>query len=204
MRRLGFKTKRGGKMAKNKLSTILNNPFYIGLIRIKRTGEMFRGAHEPLVSKALFDRVHLVLSGKHRLKLVKHDFIFRRLLTCAECRYALIGERQKGHIYYRCHSRECPMTGIREEEVEKGITVVLSPLSLNPEGLEEIRGKIHALRDNWDGERNREIRAVTLELGNLRERLNRLTDAYLDRMIDKQAFEERRTRESNRGSNAQN
>jgi hypothetical protein len=37
------------------------------------------------------------------------------------------------------------------------------------------------------------MRPVTLELGNLRERLNRLTDAYLDRMIDKQAFEERRT-----------
>jgi site-specific DNA recombinase len=66
MPRLGFKTKRGGKVVKNKLSTILNNPFYVGLIRIKRTGEMFRGAHEPLVSKALFDRVHLVLSGKHR------------------------------------------------------------------------------------------------------------------------------------------
>jgi hypothetical protein len=59
--------------------------------------------------------------------------------------------------------------------------------------LEEIRGKIHALRDNWDGDRDREIRAVTLELGNLRQRLNRLTNAYLDRMIDKQAFEERRT-----------
>jgi hypothetical protein len=163
-----------------------------GRIGIKRTGEMFRGAHEPLVSKALFDRVRLVLSGKHRLKVVKHDFIFRRLLTCAECTHALVGERQKGHVYYRCHSRECPMTGIREEPVEQRITEVLSPLSLTPEELEEIRRKIHALRENWDGERDREIRAVALELGNLRERLNRLTDAYLDHMVDKQAFEERR------------
>jgi site-specific DNA recombinase len=163
MRRLGFKTKRGGKMAKNKLSTILNNPFYIGLIRIKRTREMFRGAHEPLVSKALFDRVRLVLTGKHRLKIIKHDFIFRRLLTCAECRHALIGERQKGHVYYRCHSRECPTTGIREEAVEQRITEVLSPLFLTPAELEQIRGKMHALRENWDGERDREIRAVTLD-----------------------------------------
>ena len=143
-------------MAKNKLSTILNNPFYIGLIRIKRTGEMFRGVHEPLVSKALFDRVHLVLSGKQRLKVVKHDFIFRRLLSCAQCTHALVGERQKGHVYYRCHSRECPMTGIREEAVEQRITEVLSPLSLTPEELEEIRGKVHALRESWDGERDRE------------------------------------------------
>lgn len=85
------------------------------------------------------------------------------------------------------------MTGVREEAVEQRITEVLSPLSLTPEELEEIRGKIHALRENWDGERHREMRAVTLELGNLRERLNRLTDAYLDQMVDKQAFEERRT-----------
>ena len=33
---------------------------------------------------------------------------------------------------------------------------------------------------------------MTLELENLRGRLNRLTDVYLDRAIDKQAFEERR------------
>jgi gas vesicle protein len=60
------------------------------------------------------------------------------------------------------------MTGIREEAVEQGIVAAISPLSLAPEEIEEIREKIKTLRDNWDGERDREIRAVTLELGNLR------------------------------------
>jgi hypothetical protein len=38
------------------ISTMLNNPFYTGLIRVKSTGEMFAGAHQPPISASLFDR----------------------------------------------------------------------------------------------------------------------------------------------------
>src|SRR5258706_11392639 len=57
LHRLGLRNHNGGRVTKNGLSTLLNNPFYIGIIRIRRTGEHFAGVHEPLIGKVLFDRV---------------------------------------------------------------------------------------------------------------------------------------------------
>ena len=60
----GLRNRRGSKVTINGISTLLNNPFYISVIRIKKTGELFRGAHKPIVAKALFDRVQQILDGK--------------------------------------------------------------------------------------------------------------------------------------------
>src|SRR5919106_2225553 len=56
MYRLGLRNRRGGKFTLNGFSIILNNPFYIGLIELRRTGEIFPGCHQPLISKSLFDQ----------------------------------------------------------------------------------------------------------------------------------------------------
>src|SRR5215813_6569644 len=56
MYRLGLRNRKGGKVTPNGFSVMLNNPFYFGLIRVKRTNEMFPGSHEPLIPKSIFDR----------------------------------------------------------------------------------------------------------------------------------------------------
>ena len=117
LRRLGLRNRRGGALTRTGLSVILNNPFYFGLIRLRRTGETFLGVHEPLITKQLFDHVRRVLTGRTPSRTLIHAFTFRRTLRCRECGYSLIGELQKGHAYYRCHTRTCPTTGIREERV---------------------------------------------------------------------------------------
>ena len=40
---------------------MLRNPFYMGIIRMKRSGEHYPGIHEPIVSKHFFDRVQNIL-----------------------------------------------------------------------------------------------------------------------------------------------
>src|SRR5213593_4350533 len=94
--RLGLRNRSGGRVTRTGLSVLLNNPFYIGLIRLRRTGETFLGAHEPLISKSLFDRVQKILDGRLNTRSQKHDFLLRRLVACKLCEYSLIGETQKG------------------------------------------------------------------------------------------------------------
>jgi hypothetical protein len=48
-----------------------------------------------------------VLTGKINTRSKRHNYEFRRMLTC-NCKYSLIGERQKGTVYYRCHNKQCP------------------------------------------------------------------------------------------------
>jgi hypothetical protein len=43
---------------------MLSNPFYYGHFRYK--GEIYQGIHEPLISKATFDKVAAVLNRRWR------------------------------------------------------------------------------------------------------------------------------------------
>ena len=60
----GLRARTGQPLALDALSRLLHNPFYIGLIRIARTQEMFEGVHQPLVSKRIFDRVQVIMEGR--------------------------------------------------------------------------------------------------------------------------------------------
>jgi site-specific DNA recombinase len=119
--RLGLRRADGDAYHRNRLSKMLNNPFYHGLIRIKKTGQFFTGLHKPLISKATFEQVQAVLSGKLNTRVNRHDFVYRRRLKCKNCEYSLIGETAKGHVYYRCHTSSCPTASLREEIIESAI-----------------------------------------------------------------------------------
>ena len=190
--RSGLRNRRGGAVSLNGLSTILNNPFYMGIIRLLSTGETFQGVHEPLISKSLFDRVQLVLQGKFAARSQVHDFPFRRILQCGHCGYSLIGERQKGHIYYRCHTKDCPTKAVREEVVKPQVLIAIEPLCFDDEErtiLLEKLGEVKAsLIEQWEAATS----ANRLRVSQLKERLDRLTDAYIDRLIDKETFETRK------------
>ncbi len=192
LHRLGLRSINGGRVSVNRLSGVLNNTFYFGLIRIHKTNETFAGIHEPLIPKALFDRVHAVLIGKFNARTQRHSFQFRRLLACAACQYSLIGERRKGHVYYRCHSRECPTNSIREEAVETEVRLLLQRLRFNDEERAYFKARILKLRETWTNRQEEETKSLNLQLGQLRDRLNRLTDAYIDQALDKAMFEERK------------
>src|SRR5581483_1044313 len=84
---LGLRSKRSGRIHPNDWSRILNNPFYMGEMRIRKTDQSFPGAHEPLINRTLFKAVAKVLEGKYNSSLPKHDFLFHRLLVCAHCGY---------------------------------------------------------------------------------------------------------------------
>jgi len=192
MAALGLRNRRGSVVSLNGLSVILNNPFYIGLIRLKRTGETFPGAHAPLIAKSLFDRVQEVLNGKFNARAQRHSLLFRRLLRCRHCEYSLIGERQKGHVYYRCHTKDCPTTGIREEPVDERIDGTLRPLQFDEEERACLSQRLAKISAEWSAEQEDQTAALKMRLGQLQDRLARLTDAYIDRVIERGIFEERK------------
>src|SRR5262249_42834786 len=193
MYRLGLRNRKGRQVTLSGLAHTLNNPFYIGLIRVRRTNEIFPGCHQALISKSLFDRVQRILTGKTNTRALKHDFLFRRLLKCKRCGYCLIGEIQKSHTYYRCQTRGCPTKCIREEKVEYAVSSMFSTLQFHEKEVAYLRQKIANLKENWGKEQDSQITTLTLKISHMQERLARLTDAYIDRLIDKDIFDERKT-----------
>lgn len=190
--RRGLRNKAGKPVTRNGLSVILNNPFYLGLIRLRRTDESFAGAHQPLVNKALFERVQSILTGRAPKRVKRHAFVFRQLFVCRGCGRHLIGEQKKGHVYYRCHTKTCRLTCIREETIAQTVEQALQPLVFSGKERALLWDVALQLRRDWRDEQQRQLAILKMRHTAVTQRIARLTDAFLDNVIEKALFEERK------------
>lgn len=130
---------RGGKpLSKRGIETVLSNPFYCGLMRIKTTGALYEGIHEPLISARLFETVRDVKAGKSGKKVTKHNHLFRGLFRCQRCAAAMTPERQKGYVYYRCHTSTCATKCVNETAVDQAIRTMLTLNQISDDAFEAI------------------------------------------------------------------
>lgn len=191
MHRRGLRGRFGCTVSMNSFTAILNNPFYIGLIHIKRSGQSFQGVHQPLISKVLFDQAQAVLRGYRPLASgYKNDFRFRRMIRCAKCGAHLIGERAKGrYVYYRCHKPACGPVCLKEEAVEDAITDILAKLRFEAGDVQDIRDVVDDIRGVDTTKREERSAALDLQIAKCEDRLSRLTDVLIDGAIDKDAYE---------------
>jgi site-specific DNA recombinase len=187
----GLRNHTGSKMTRSGIGKMLNNPFYLGIIRLRKTGQTFQGNHEPLITKALFERVRDILEGRFNTRTKTHAFLFRRLVKCKGCGYSLIGETKKGFVYYRCHTKTCPTTSLREEVLDARITNELKKLEFNANEKEYLLKRITELKAKWITDKETQLANLRIKREQVTERLTRLTDAYLDQAIDRQIFDER-------------
>jgi hypothetical protein len=125
---IGFKTKNDKLLALSKIYSTLKNPFYYG--EFQYGDEWYKGIHEPLVTKQLWDKVQQQLQVKPKT-WHKKKFPFKTLCICGSCkggvtaeeRYKkLIGGGQNKHIYYHCARSvdyECDEPYITEADLIK-------------------------------------------------------------------------------------
>jgi len=192
MHRRGLTGYNGRPISLHGLENILSNPFYAGLIQIKRSGMTYRGVHERLISPSLFERVQAIKSGKSGPKVTRHDHTYRGLFRCGHCQGPMVPEIQKSHTYYRCATPACPTKTVREEVVAAAIDACLLRTQLGVLDMAEFEARTEAwINCGEDAERERDWQ---LRKANLQDRIDRLTDALIDRLIDKEAFAERRQR----------
>lgn len=190
MRQSGFRTPAGRTLSKHAIEAILSNPFYCGVLKVRSTGETFPGKHEALISVSLFRAVQELKAGKAGKKVTRHSFAFRGLFRCALCRHGITPERQKGHVYYRCHTPSCGTKSVREEVIEQAIAQLFATFGFDRETTEAFEGWVagvfgeEAIRE--------ERRSVAVRLTQTDERLSRLTDAFIDRHIDERTFASRK------------
>lgn len=195
MKSLGLRSRSGGTISPNGIGSILRNPFYIGVIKLKSSDQVFRGRHEPLIDQGLFDTVQLILQGKSPVgsgSVSKHSFLFRRMVSCSLCGYRLIAELQKYHVYYRCHTRGCEQKTIREEILDKSVAAMLKRIHFQPFELEEFRTWVEQKSRRTAGDLAAEKRSVELRIEQANARLSRLVDAFVAGMIDETDFRERK------------
>jgi len=191
----GLLSNRGRPLSFNGLAGMLHNPFYTGIIRIGKRGEGFQGAHEPLITTKLFQRVQDVMAGKHTPKARAHEFRYRGMISHIGCSRQLTGEIQKGrYVYYRCHGRRCQGAAVSERIIDTAVLGELLHLACTPEDLGDLRDLVDEERSKHFINSSKDKASLRLRIAKCDDRIVRLTDALLDGIISKEVFDQRNAR----------
>lgn len=188
MNKLGLRNKSGTPVTRNGLAAILHSLFYIGVIRIAKTGETFVGQHRPIISKALFEQVQNVFEGRNFKTEKRHFFVFRRLVNCSDCGRLMSPETQKGHVYYRCHSKNCIRKCLKEELMRKEILRVLKKLVFTETEFKLLRSLAQVETRRLGNESNAARLQLEIKLNEIKGRYSRLADAVVDGLFDEETY----------------
>lgn len=186
----------GNKVQKSTVHDILTNPVYYGAIR--SFDKLYKGVHEPLISKALFDRVQDILHGKCNTKKQKHEYLYRGYLICGicGCRYTASTKKEK-HTYYYCTNAKgiCDQRSdyLVPDDVTDALQEVFNPFSLVEADFAKLAYDtyINDLKSSKDSD---EMCGTTMkvQIAEIDEKLKRLLDLLLDKRIDEKEYDRKR------------
>jgi hypothetical protein len=168
---------------------------------IERVRPVELAAHEPLISKMLFDEVQAVLSARGRTspETKRVPKVFLGILHCASCGGAITAEIQKGHTYYRCTKKNrqftwCMQPYVREEALAQEISGILAPFCLSEEWAAEMLSRVKAERFSIAQSSHALVSQHHAELGQIHARLQRLLDSLLDGIAEREIYISQRPR----------
>jgi len=146
----------GRQLFKSEVHRLLRNPIYYG--DFLWDGKNYRGVHEPIITRELFEEAQAVFRARPRTRYPKQQHSFMGLLTCAQCGCTITAERKKGkYVYYHCtdHHGGCENTYIREEKLSALLADVIRPIQISPEIAATIAEAISATESA--AERSRDV-----------------------------------------------
>ncbi len=130
---VGFSNKSGIKVSLSQIYLILNNTFYYGEFEYPDgSGKYYKGAHKPLIAKALFDQIQKErIIPNSKTPWGTKQFAFKDIFKCGTCGASITAEEKfkptrsgglNRHVYYHCTrqvDRTCPERSINEEDLIK-------------------------------------------------------------------------------------
>ncbi len=168
----GLRSRSGKRVPTSKVYDLLTNPVSYGCFRWR--GKLFRGTHEPIVTKSEWDRAQVAKRSREQ----RHEFPFRGLLTCSNCGRLVTAELQKGRAYYHCAGR-CGASWIREDRLQ----TVLAPVALAISIDADLAGLIRDALAETQVTKRREIDADRERLTRARKEVERRTETLWEDRI---------------------
>jgi DNA invertase Pin-like site-specific DNA recombinase len=147
---LNFKTPRGNKgLTLSNIYLLLQTDFYYGTFEYPRkSGLWYKGVHEPLITKELFDHVQAQVKSQI-IRTGDKEFAFTRMMICGLCGSGITADekfkKQKNgnihrYVYYGCtksRDKNCKCGYITEGELIKQFENIIKTIDLDEIGIKE-------------------------------------------------------------------
>lgn len=157
---LNFKTSTGNKnLTLSNVFIILSNPFYYGEFEYPKKSELwYKGIHEPIISKELFDQVQDQMR-KNVVRVESKEFAFTKLMKCGLCGSGITADekfkKQKNgnihrYVYYGCtkfNDKRCPCGYINEKELIGQFVELINGVDLDEAGIKnKLQKEVHRIK----------------------------------------------------------
>ena len=176
----------GKKWYDTTIQKVLANPLYKGdFISGGRTGKpiLYEDVVEPIVSKKLWEECQEQTRKNSRNYTRRNDYIFFQKILCPNCNRIMAckapGGKKKKYIYYQCN--DCK-TSIREDAL---IELLIGDITTLIEYDITVR-KYFAPLLKHKVENTNEL--LTKEINTLKDKITRLKDAYLNKIIEMEEY----------------
>jgi len=147
---LNFKTPNGNKgLTLSNIYLLLQSDFYYGTFEYPRkSGLWYKGIHEPLITKEVFDMVRQQIKTQI-IRVEDKEFAFTKIMECGLCGSGITADekfkKQKNgnihrHVYYGCtksKDKNCKCGYINEEDLLKQFEGLMEKIDLNELGIKE-------------------------------------------------------------------
>jgi len=141
---INFKTKSGKSPQVSLILSMLKNSFYYGEFEYPLgSGRWYKGSHEPLIEKEVFDKVQNTWLGPRKVKWGSKKFTYKMLFRCGSCGANIIAEEKfkklinggfSHYIYYHCSRTLDNGYGkhyMKEDELEEKLVSFIEELDLS-------------------------------------------------------------------------
>ncbi|RJR29196.1 recombinase family protein [Candidatus Microgenomates bacterium] len=151
-------TTRGGKkVTLSQIYLMLKNPFYYGEFEYPvGSGNWYKGKHEHLISKDVYNKVQQKLVVPKKSKWGSKFFIYKGILKCASCKSTVVAEERfrkrkygkppRRHIYYHCSRQknyDCSEPYATEDGLEKSLIRFIDFVYINHPDKISFTEKLH-------------------------------------------------------------
>ncbi|MBN1168973.1 recombinase family protein [Candidatus Woesebacteria bacterium] len=133
-KKAGFTFKSGKPLVLSQVYRILADTFYYGDFEYpQKSGNWYKGSHESLITKDLYDKVREEYKVPEKTKWGSKVFTYKGILKCASCKSTVVGEERyrnrkyakpRHHIYYHCSRQKdfnCQEPYVTEKGLEKSL-----------------------------------------------------------------------------------
>ena len=189
-------------ITKGRLHTLLRHPYYKGVVQFQ--GVEYAGKHEPLVDEETWQAVQAVL-GSHRSgeRERMHNHSLKSTVVCGQCGSRLLVQNTKNgkgvlYPYFICARRQrlhdCSFKAVLIEVVEAQMQEVYRRLHVSEADRQEIERYLLAELARIEGEKDRNVRSLTVRRTNLEDERRRLLQAHYGGAVPLELLKEEQDR----------